>query len=434
MVNKCGTNDAENRNRNIDGGEEEDVVSPNSSVQSRPSINSATYTRPKPAVSGGGAAILPVGYPIFGTRGETSSGGFQNPWEALHHHQQQWGGVGGDGGYFTQEDRHFFQEEEENDDDVDHYLRSLHHHHQQQQHNRPPPLHGLCLDLEEDPPPYYDDLVDKQSPASGLPPQSPPPPQQLKKPAGGNFFGPSLGEEQLKKQSPDAAAPLLITPEHIRRPRGEYIPLNPDIDKAHPPRWPAAGANGWVADPFNVSDEEAPPVPAERLSPGHIFASVGDIHAAIGRRGGSGGGGDDKSVESPRGGTVPSSSGVSDGDQTDEVCSDGEEEVEGVTDDELPDPETVLHEEEEDDDEEDASMTTPVTKTSPTTPATIVSSPYGTYSKVMKKGSVTSPIADKIKSSPVATTAVADLDAVAIGALDYEQLMNYFEGLKESAA
>ena len=40
---------------------------------------------------------------------------------------------------------------------------------------------------------------------------------------------------------------------------------------------------------------------------------------------------------------------------------------------------------------------------------------------------------EKIKS-PSSVAATADLDAVAIGALDYEQLMNYFEGLKESAA
>ena len=44
-------------------------------------------------------------------------------------------------------------------------------------------------------------------------------------------------------------------------------------------------------------------------------------------------------------------------------------------------------------------------------------SAYGTYSKVNK------PKAE-----------AANLDDIALGSLDYEQLMNYFEGLKESAA
>jgi hypothetical protein len=102
-----------NNNNNNNNEEEEEVTSPNSSVQSRPSINSATYTRQKPVLAGAGA-ILPVGYPIFSVRGGSaaaaplgSSGGFQNPWEALHHRGN------GRSSYFPREkqtaDRHFFQ-------------------------------------------------------------------------------------------------------------------------------------------------------------------------------------------------------------------------------------------------------------------------------------------------------------------------------------
>jgi hypothetical protein len=114
-VNSGIVHNSKNNNNNI--GHDpvgDDVSSPNSSVASRPSINSATYTRPKPDLSHHVAgAILPVGYPIFclpgeGAGAETSSGGFQNPWEALHHNRQR-----GTGDYFMREPEpnsgHFFQ-------------------------------------------------------------------------------------------------------------------------------------------------------------------------------------------------------------------------------------------------------------------------------------------------------------------------------------
>ncbi len=276
-----------------------------------------------------------------------------------------------------------------------------------------PPQHphvlSLDLDLEDDPPPYYDDLVDKQSPASGLPPQSPPP-------ATANL--PVRSPPPLQQQKP-AAAPLLITPEHIRQPRGEYIPLNPDIDKAHPPRWAAAAAAGdrhrWIRDPFNVSDEEAPPVPAESLSPSHIFASIDDLHAAIGQ---CGAGGDQSEMDA-----------ADDDDDNDE-----DDAVSSIMDDDLPDPESLVQEECQ---PPSSPLSTTTTTTAVTSPSSVVmSSPYGTYSKVVKKPGKK---AEKIhspgdnKATTTAATAT-DLDAVAIGALDYEQLMNYFEGLKESAA
>ncbi len=215
----------------------------------------------------------------------------------------------------------------------------------------------------------------------------------------------------LQQQQP-AAAPLLITPEHIRQPRGEYIPLNPDIDKAHPPRWAAAAGDRhrWIRDPFNVSDEEAPPVPAESLSPSHIFANVDDLHAAIGQCGGAG---DQSEMDA-----------ADDDDDEDDAVS-------SVMDDDLPDPESLVQEE-----CHPLSTTTTATTTVTSPSSVVMSSPYGTYSKVVKKPGkkaekIHSPGDNKATTTTATTT---DLDAVAIGALDYEQLMNYFEGLKESAA
>ena len=58
--------------------------------------------------------------------------------------------------------------------------------------------------------------------------------------------------------------------------RGEYVALNPDIKRATPPR---KGASRVCADPFNVSDEEAPPVTSELLSPScGLFSSVENIN------------------------------------------------------------------------------------------------------------------------------------------------------------
>jgi hypothetical protein len=288
----------------------------------------------------------------------------------------------------------------------------------QQQPPPPPPQHphllSLDLDLEDDPPPYYDDLVDKQSPASGLPPQSPPPPATANLPV-------RSPPPPLQQQQP-VASPLLITPEHIRQPRGEYIPLNPDIDKAHPPRWAAAAAAGdrhrWIRDPFNVSDEEAPPVPAESLSPSHIFASIDDLHAAISQCGGDvgdvGGAGDQSEMDA-----------ADDDDDEDDAVS-------SVMDDDLPDPDSLVQEE-----CQPPSSPLSTTTTAATSPSSVVmSSPYGTYSKVVKKpGKKAEKIHSPGDNKATTTSATAtDLDAVAIGALDYEQLMNYFEGLKESAA
>ena len=110
----------------------------------------------------------------------------------------------------------------------------------------------MKLDLEELPPLEFQQQQQqelRQSPASALPPY----------------------EENLKKETT-----YVITPEHIRKPRGEYIPLNPDINKANPPR---KGASKIFSDPFNVSDAEAPPVTSELLSPSHVFSSLEDLNS-----------------------------------------------------------------------------------------------------------------------------------------------------------
>jgi hypothetical protein len=65
-------------------------------------------------------------------------------------------------------------------------------------------------------------------------------------------------------------------------PLGEYIPLNPDIDKPSPPRLGKNQENGntdkqkmFCANPFELSDEETCPVePEKKLSPSHVFEST----------------------------------------------------------------------------------------------------------------------------------------------------------------
>ena len=52
--------------------------------------------------------------------------------------------------------------------------------------------------------------------------------------------------------------------------RGEYFPLNPDIDRPSPPR---QGAARIFENPFDVNDEDAVPVNPDKLSPSHIFES-----------------------------------------------------------------------------------------------------------------------------------------------------------------
>lgn len=78
------------------------------------------------------------------------------------------------------------------------------------------------------------------------------------------------------RQSPASALPPMdmletVEPEDLESPRGEYEPLNPDIDRPSPPR---TGAPRLFENPFDLSDEESAPVEPEKLSPSHVFEST----------------------------------------------------------------------------------------------------------------------------------------------------------------
>ena len=285
-------------------------------------VNSATYTRQRPVVPS--QDILPVGFPIFCQPGEQ---GLEQPFLDSTGFQNPWEALQLENrqGYFTEE------EEEEGDDG----------------------RQGLSLDLVEDPPPGYSSL--RQSPASALPP----------------YPGPT----------PD----LVITPEQMCQPRGEYIPLNPDINKRSPPR---LGARKVFADPFNVTDSEAPPVLSEQLSPSHIFSSLEELHRELGERRASE---SNCETEEEREEDMSATDLSGQEDNCSSVCSVDSRELER---EELQDPET-------------------------STPNTTNVSPSGSLQR---------------KRSPVVDNNPANLDSVALGSLDYEHLMNYFESLKESSA
>ena len=169
----------------------------------------------------------------------------------------------------------------------------------------------------------------------------------------------------LNRQSPASALPpstALYTP-----PQGDYSPINPDINKATPPRY---GSLKRVKNPFKVSERDSPPVTPDKLSPNHVFGG--------GRRSP----GDQSDIS---GGNTAAEDGSS-------VCSADSAEFGQI--DELPHPNDYRES----------------------------GSPFETYSKVQK------PKKDVAKDGPT------DLEDIAIGSLDYQQLMNYFEDLRESAA
>ena len=223
--------------------------------------------------------------------------------------------------------------------------------------------HGLHLDLSDDPPPGYSSL--RQSPASALPPYPDNTPEDL-----------------------------IITPEHMRKPRGEYIPLNPDINKPSPPR---LGARKVFSDPFNITDSDAPPVSTDQLSPSHIFSSLEELHREVaGRQEEEERVSETEEEREEEDMSATDMSGQEeeeeDNDNCSSVCSVNSEELER---DLLPDPS-----------EEQASSH-----------SSAVVSPTGSLSR-----------------PGVENNNPANLDSVALGSLDYEHLMNYFESLKESSA
>ena len=283
-------------------------------------VNSATYTRQLPVVPS--QDILPVGFPIFHTppgdlEEEQEQGqAFLNPWEALQLETR--------GELFTQEEEESRQ--------------------------------GLRLELAESPPPGYSSL--RQSPASALPPYP--------------------GE--LECQPGQLPSPrLIITPEHLAQPRGEYIPLNPDINKRSLPR---NGKRKVVSDPFNVTDTEAPPVATDQLSPSHIFSSVEELHLELSRAG----------EEREEDMSATDLSGQED--NCSSVCSVDSSELEQ---DKLPNPSLPSEQ-----------------------PSASVSPSTSTNNSLQRRKDL-----DKDPEN---------LDDVALGSLDYEHLLNYFESLKESSA
>ena len=224
--------------------------------------------------------------------------------------------------------------------------------------------HGLHLDLSDDPPPGYSSL--RQSPASALPPYPETTPEDL-----------------------------IITPEHMRKPRGEYIPLNPDINKPSPPR---LGARKVFSDPFNITDSDAPPVSADQLSPSHIFSSLEELHREVASRQEASETEEEEEREEEEDMSATDMSGQEeeeeDNDNCSSVCSINSEELER---DMLPDPEHV------------------------SSHSSAAVSPTGSLSLSLSRPS-------GVDNNP------ANLDSVALGSLDYEHLMNYFETLKESSA
>eukprot|EP00092_Neocalanus_flemingeri_P018939 GFUD01020515.1.p1 GENE.GFUD01020515.1~~GFUD01020515.1.p1 ORF type:complete len:1459 (-),score=271.45 GFUD01020515.1:1899-6275(-) len=356
----------------------EEILSPDSSSpspsrgssqrsrSSKPSVNSATYTRKKPVIPSHGD-ILPVGFPVFcsdvgdpGLPTETyfCESGFQNPWEALHLHKNYSGDQSG-------ATHQFFEDED---------LSSS-------------AAARLHLDLREEPPPYdFEQPLLRQSPASALPPY----------PADENY---------------------IITPEHIRKPRGEYIPLNPDINKPNPPR---LGACKVFSDPFNVSDDDAPPVPRELLSPSHIFSSVEDVNeenvcsdkADKREQRNSGEHESESNCESETDFSVTDFSGAED--NCSSACSVDSGELEMV--DDLPDPHNI------DFGKQSVSPQGSLSRRKPMNKSDLIDNTL----------SQTDQTCDDNKKGCSPTN--ADLNSVPLGSLDYEHLMNYFESLKESSA
>ena len=85
----------------------------------------------------------------------------------------------------------------------------------------------------------------------------------------------------LNRQSPASALPPLAPPNHRQAPWSpsrEYVPINPDINRRTPPRF---GSLRRVKDPFDLPYSESPAVPAELLSPNHVFQNLEYLQNAI---------------------------------------------------------------------------------------------------------------------------------------------------------
>jgi len=316
-----------------------------------------------------------VGFPIFGSNQNLNiqfenepidDFGFHNPWEALELHNNQ-----------HQTSPSFFKSTESLEDKSK----------------------GLELDLCGSPPHY--DLLTRQSPASALPPQSPT----------HNFF---------------------ITPQHIQAPLGEYISLNPDINKPSPPRLGGLHFENEddtklkmiLSNPFEVTDDVAPPVTAEKLSPSHIFS-------------------------------IPSFDDTMEGwtmtdrwaDRHPEDTTDGKDDENSSTkssshspnmEEPLPNPHDVLDfsDTSDSDSSKDNAEFNGETSSYDGYPQEGYPHPsdgYSNHSDGYPHQSDRYPRKDGKLVSPNSVSQ-DQLQSIALGNLDYEQLMKYFEGLKESTA
>ena len=299
-------------------------------------VNSATYTRKRPVVPSLDP-ILPVGYPVFSSQpieeAEEGLTGFQNPWEALQMYRNTPASDINNGGKLHE----FFE-----DDDT---------------------VLPLKLDLTEAGSYDLEQPELRQSPASALPPY---------------------------ESQDEAEMTYVASPDHGQGQHSghrEYIPLNPDIDKPHPPR---KGASKMFPDPFNVSDDEAPPVTRELLSPSHVFSSVEDISRQFAEAATRG---QESETDNC---SMTDLSGAED--NCSSVCSADSGELEM---------------------EEDTSQTG----------HSASASPAGSLSRRAAR-----PGHEMVDNASLDNNRPGDLNSVPLGSLDYEHLMNYFESLKESAA
>lgn len=341
-----------------------------------PPINSATYTRKTPLYLKESGNIFPVGFPIFGSNQNLNiqfenqpinEFGFHNPWEALELHNNH-----------QQTSPSFFKSTESLEDKSK----------------------GLELDLCGSPPHY--DLLTRQSPASALPPQSP----------SHSFF---------------------ITPQHIQAPLGEYISLNPDINKPSPPRLGGLHFENddetklemILSNPFEVTDDVAPPVMAEKLSPSHIFSipSYGETT--------------DGWTMADRW-TDHHADNTSDGKDDENSSTKSSSQSPGI-EEPLPNPHDVL-DSSDSDSSNDNNEFNGETSSYDGYPQSHQGDGYADQSDGYPHQSDGYPhqsdgySQQAVKMVSPTNMSQDELQSIALGNLDYEQLMKYFEGLKESTA
>ena len=192
-------------------------------------INSGTYTK-KSAYEGNAfeeESPLPVGYPIF-----ASTSTFDK--------YSQRGSL--DSRLRSQDERYFAHSQ---DGELFSPLNAL-----------PDPSGFDYVDQQPQTPPL------RQSPASALPPMSMDDELFL------SAHSPHDGEPKVEMKGDEGGGESLS-------PLGDYVPMNPDIDRPSPPRLGRSDLSPRMfQNPFEMSDEVSPPVEPEKLSPSHVFEST----------------------------------------------------------------------------------------------------------------------------------------------------------------